>query len=363
MATYYFGTSENDIIIGDDDTNFYVPGPGTDVIFGAKDARNLLFYLYEEQGLGGTRGVTVDLDREVATDTFGDTDFFVRIDSVVGTTRDDKIYGNDSDNYIFDAGGSNYFDGRGGYDVASFYYVGGGGVIADLAAGQVRNSLGQVSTLVSIEGVEGTKFNDQLAGDSNDNVLMGSGGNDRLTGLAGDDILDGGSGTDTAWYFTNGGSGGVHVDLRGGFFADDSSAGYAFDQYGGLDRLTGIENVTGSRGNDTLIDNSGNNVLNGAAGNDLIIGSGGDNHFIGGLGNDIFMASTSGHDTIEDFSAGDQIWLDPLLGVSSIADVKALAALDRNGDANLDLNFANGFKLTIVGWDPAKTSFADSFIV
>ena len=55
-------------------------------------------------------------------------------------------------------------------------------------------------TLISIENLTGSAFNDTLTGDASDNVISGRAGNDTLNGGGGDDTLDGGAGTDTASY-------------------------------------------------------------------------------------------------------------------------------------------------------------------
>ena len=53
-------------------------------------------------------------------------------------------------------------------------------------------------TLIGIENLTGSSFNDALTGDGNANMLSGGAGNDTLDGGAGNDTLDGGAGTDTA---------------------------------------------------------------------------------------------------------------------------------------------------------------------
>jgi hypothetical protein len=82
--------------------------------------------------------------------------------------------------------------------------------------------------------------NTQLFGREGNDTLSGGSGKDVLSGYTGDDILVGGAGVDTADYSTPGG--GVNVDLRSG-----TSSGAA-----GADSLSGIENVTGGAGNDTI---------------------------------------------------------------------------------------------------------------
>src|SRR6185369_4283686 len=68
----------------------------------------------------------------------------------------------------------------------------------------------------------------------------------------------------------------------------------------GMDTLTNIANLSGSQFNDTLIGNTGNNLLD---------GSGGDDTFVFNK----TALGTIGHDTISDFAFGmDKIKLDYL---------------------------------------------------
>ena len=55
---------------------------------------------------------------------------------------------------------------------------------------------------------------------------------------------------------------------------------------GGRDRLSTIEAVKGSAGNDVLVGNGGSNALFGLAGNDRISGRGGNDFLDGGAGTD-----------------------------------------------------------------------------
>ena len=83
---------------------------------------------------------------------------------------------------------------------------------------------------------------DTLIGSQGHDFLSGGNGNDMLTGGFGNDTLDGGLGFDRANY--SGAWGPVSVDL---------SLGTASDGMGGFDTLYGIEAVTGSSFDDTLV--------------------------------------------------------------------------------------------------------------
>jgi Ca2+-binding RTX toxin-like protein len=156
----------------------------------------------------------------------------------------------------------------------------------------------------------GTNLNDTIAGQGGNDILSGGPnffglGNDTLKGGTGNDQLNGGLGTDTADYsnavlnptgpagpvLTIGATSGVTVNLN---------IQNAFQNTGGagLDRLSSIENVTGSTFfNDNLIGNGGNNVLSGLGGNDFLSGLAGNDQLNGGLGNDTLNGGT-GNDVL-----------------------------------------------------------------
>ncbi len=103
-------------------------------------------------------------------------------------------------------------------------------------------------------------------------IADGGEGNDVLIGTLGNDTLIGGSGNDTASYinaFSGGSTTGVTVDLNLQGQVQNTIAG-------GLDTLSGIENLVGSALDDTLIGDANANVIEGGAGNDRLIGGAGD---------------------------------------------------------------------------------------
>lgn len=133
--------------------------------------------------------------------------------------------------------------------------------------------------------VHGGPGNDWVFGTDGNNTLRGGPGKDLLMGHMGNDLLEGGSGTDTAHF------GGYYDNyytelliyvrwLSVKSVTVDLAAGTARGQ--GNDDLTGIERVRGSDRDDTLIGDENDNVLKGLGGNDLLIGRGGDDVLDGG---------------------------------------------------------------------------------
>ena len=117
--------------------------------------------------------------------------------------------------------------------------------------------------------------------------LTGNGLNNVLTAGAGNNFLNGAGGIDTADYSAAGSA--VTVALAR---TDVQATGGS-----GSDKLTAMENLTGSRYNDTLTGSTGNNTLQGGAGSDRLTGNGGSDRFV--------LSSKLGSDTITDFGSGN----------------------------------------------------------
>jgi len=105
-----------------------------------------------------------------------------------------------------------------------------------------KNWLGD--TLVSIENIIGSEFNDVLVGNNLlENELWGLGGNDNIQGRGAQDIMHGGDGTDTI-------RGGDGDDILYGNAATDYLYGNADDDY--LDGGAGVDALWGHTGADTF---------------------------------------------------------------------------------------------------------------
>ncbi len=177
-------------------------------------------------------------------------------------------------------------------------------------------------TTTHIEDAVGGVGNDTLKGSDGDNVLSGAAGKDTLYGAAGNDRLDGGAGNDVMFggagddtYFVNATGDRVYETVTtapdaadaGGLDWVYSSISYDLDAYAGLRffenlGLSGASNLAG-RGNaldNTLVGNTGNNLLDGRAGADTMIG---------GAGNDTYNVDNAGDHVVEVAGQGtDTIW-------------------------------------------------------
>ncbi len=220
--------------------------------------------------------------------------------------------GNFLDNVIIGNSGANVLDGGNGVDTVS-YASAASGVTVSLALFGGQDTLGAgTDTLIDMENLTGSAFNDTLTGNAAANVIEGGGG---------DDLIEGGGGTDTASYA--GAASGVTVSL--------AAAGAQETLGAGVDTLTGIENLTGSAFNDTLTGDAAANVLRGLAGNDR--------YYIDNSGDTIVEADDEGDDTAF------------VLGTYTLAQgvsVETLYALNQSGTEPLILT-GNEFGQSLYG--------------
>ena len=130
-------------------------------------------------------------------------------DLLTGNAGDDQLNGGSgNDKFVADAG-NDFYDGGSGFDTID-YSGSSRSVVVDLKS-HTAVGFGNDS-LKSIEGVTGSKFDDNLTGDKNDNVINGGDGNDTIRGGAGADRLTGGRGADTfVWSKSDVGKGVDHI--------------------------------------------------------------------------------------------------------------------------------------------------------
>ena len=212
------GSPFDDVLLGDDVSNFLVGGAGMDLIeargsgtLAGRDA-DLVDGGEGDDTLDGGDGddivtfedspapVTVDLALERA-EGWG-IDRVVSMEAIIGSEWNDTLLADDGDNALVGGLGDDVLDGRGGIDQAA-YFDSLEPVVVDLAAG-IATGWG-TDTLVAMENVRGSAHADDLRGDDGPNRIEGGSGPDRLAGAGGDDVLlgdrdpdaaDGGDGVD-----------------------------------------------------------------------------------------------------------------------------------------------------------------------
>jgi Ca2+-binding RTX toxin-like protein len=215
--------------------------------------------------------VTVDLAAGTASGGAGN-DTLINITQLRGSSFNDVLSGSDRTDYTeqFEGrGGNDTIDGRGGFDIVR-YDSATSGVVVNLVTGSATDGLGGTDTLLNIEGVFGSSFNDVLTGGNAANgTVFTDGKSEIFRGGAGNDTIDGGQGYDRVDYTSS--TSGVTVTLN------DTLDGTASDGLGGTDVLKHIEGVRGSEFNDTLTgsDTAAFESFEGRGGNDVIDGKGG----------------------------------------------------------------------------------------
>ena len=295
------GDGGDNIILGDLGSDNLLGGAGNDSLYG--DGRIHVDY----HGTGGSGPITqFDQADDADVNSDGVADFFSGNDTLDGGAGDDIM------------------DGGAGTDTASFASW-TEGVTVGLGTGgngfATNDEGSENDTLVSIENVSGSAFNDFINGSNDANLLAGGAGGDALFGRGGDDVmlggdgndflrgsdgadtLDGGAGWDRVSSFVPTPVAGIHFDLN--------IQGVAQDTGQGMDTLIGIEHASGTTLNDLLTGNGGDNwlwdgsdgvagggtgddTMSGGAGNDLLETGGGNDVLSGGIGTDT-LSFLGGH--------------------------------------------------------------------
>ena len=238
-----------------------------------------------------------------------------------GASSGDTLYGESGNDHLYaHTAGNDTLDGGTDTDIVNYSTL-ASGITLTLISGAATDSIN--NTLVDIENIIGSGFDDNITGDAGNNQITGNNGNDILNGGAGDDTINGGNGNDTLTggdgidiidggdgddiFISgegddtfNGGNGtdtvnysgaanGINIDLANNITNDDGDSG--------TDTLSSIENVIGSGNADIIVGSSGANTLSGGAGNDQINGGAGTDTLNGGDGDDTFIAS-NGNNTL-----------------------------------------------------------------
>lgn len=219
----------------------------------------------------------------------GDGDDFGRGDDgddiLFGGNGNDRLRGNDGNDILSGGDGADNLHGGSGADRVD-YSTATSRVIVNLNLLGAQDTVGAgLDTLISIEQIQGSNFQDILHGNSNSNYVLGGAGNDYIDGGASGDFLDGGMGT-SDWVSYLSASFGVIVDL--------ANTGVQNTGGSGPDIIRNFENLEGSHFRDVLLGGAGNNYIDGQAGNDYIDG---------GAGNDILNGNAGTSDWVSYQSA------------------------------------------------------------
>ena len=200
--------------------------------------------------------------------------------TIDGTADDDLINGLGGDDFIF---------GQAGDDIIN------GGDDSDFLFGNTGDDI-----------INGDAGFDQLFGDEGDDILIGGTGDDILDGGLGDDtvivndfsdleFLSGGPGFDTIQFEpTDGRDLTIFLDL--GAVGDGLVGGQFFENFEQIMTGSGDDQLLGDAQDTILEGREGNDDLQGAAGQDTLIGGQGADTLEGGTGDDILLGE-AGADT------------------------------------------------------------------
>jgi Ca2+-binding RTX toxin-like protein len=300
------GTSGNDDLYGGGGSDQFFGGDGNDYIFGGEGSSSG-FGALGEDAIAAAAPPSVSV--------------------MNGGSGNDYMIAGTGTTFMNGGEGGDYMDGSAGNTIA-VYSDSASGVTISLATGNASGGEADGDTLINMNGVIGSEFNDVIGLNGQAHYADGGGGNDRMFGLMGDDVLDGGAGNDI---------------LRGGNNDDEL--------YGGADN----DLVDGQNGDDTVYGDDGNDEVVGGAGNDEAYGGLGDDEIYGDAGNDDLYGGEN--DDLVFGGAGN----DDLYGDGGEDILRAGGGNDDvYGGNDADLMYGGGGNDYINGGEGNDRSFGDS---
>ena len=194
-------------------------------------------------------------------------------DTIESGTGDDSVNTSSGDDLIIAGAGNDTYNGSSGNDLVD-YASSTSAIDVNLATGAVANDgFGDVDSLVEVEAIAGSDFNDKITGSDANNYISGRGGNDTLDGGAGNDFLVYAEATSD------------HViNLTTGVVTNGTDT----------DTATNFEHVSSGSGDDIITGTTGYNALWGGEGDDTLDGGAGADDLVGGAGNDVFIMLDDG---------------------------------------------------------------------
>lgn len=364
------GTPDDDVLDGTPDDDNIFGFEGDDFIAGLDGDDTIDAGSGDDQAVGNDGDDIIDLGEgndfgfgnagnDIVRGGAGNDNLFGEAtgETQSGVTGNDWLYGGDGDDFMRGGLGDDYMDGGAGSDRVSYFAI-PGSVRVDLRIqGVAQDTInGGFDTLVNVENVAGSEFNDVLIGNNVANWFWSHGGADNIRGNAGDDtfwipegdgaVVRGGQGVDVVSFRgrvdpTGTDTTGVTFTIQGGaqdigrglltVFSIEGAEGSEFDDVIGgngqdnlLSGFLGSDTVNGGGGDDLIYGDfavrevgeigfsyddpgivQGDDVLNGGGGGDAIYGHGGDDTITGGAGEDTLVGG-AGADTITGGGGADQ---------------------------------------------------------
>ena len=206
-------------------------------------------------------------------------------DFLRGDAGDDILDGGFGVDWLRGGEGADVLNGWAGTDWAD-YITSSAGVTVNLLTNTATGGDAEGDTFFYIERVYGSSHDDHITGDNGANYLRGWSGEDQLFGGAGNDYLQGGLGADTLdggagtndWAYYVSSAIGLTINLGDASLNTGEAVG---------DVYISIENIIGSRHDDEITGDSGNNFLRGLQGEDILQGGDGNDFLRGDQGADV----------------------------------------------------------------------------
>lgn len=263
-------------------------------------------------------------------------------DILFGEGGNDSLNGGTGNDGLIGGAGADQLNGGSGFDFIS-YAESPSGVTVNLTSGTGSGGHAAGDSIIGVEGVFGSNNNDNIIGNSDDNIFEGLGGADSFTGGGGFDLvayissnnavtvnLDTGTGSD------GDANGDTYTDIDGvlGSNLNDVLTGDGNDNY--FEGVNGGDTINGGGGDDTIYGNDGIDDLFGGDGDDFLDGGEGNDNLFGQNGNDLLLASAGS----DDFDGGNGI--DRLSFFNSPSGINIdLAAGTSSGGYATSISFTN----------------------
>ncbi|MFM9935346.1 MAG: M10 family metallopeptidase C-terminal domain-containing protein, partial [Novosphingobium sp.] len=262
----------------------------------------------------------------------------------------ENVIGSAFDDQLYGSNGANVLNGGNGSDYAVYAGAGGSVTVSLLISGAQATGVAGLDTLISIENLVGSPFADTLIGDGNANVLYD------FTAASAADVLSGGGGSDT--YYVHNSAANVIEGVNDGS-ADVVISSVTYDLTGRSVetlRLTGSGAISAT-GNDmanALYGNDGVNTLTGLGGADTLDGGKSADTMTGGTGDDTYTVDNTGDRTIETFGQGtDTVYSTVSYNLGGIFIEKLVltgaAAINATGNSQINTLIGNDADNTLTG--------------
>lgn len=354
-----YAGADNDIVFAQGGDDLIYGGLGDDMIFGG-DGHDAIF------ADGGNDVVFAGSGNDMVTGGYGN-------DVISGDEGNDMLYGESGNDALFGRDGNDELFGTEGYDLlnggAGNDLLDGGSEADEMVGGTgddtyVVENVADIVTEAANEGNDtviasidyalvdtlenltlsgdaingtGNDADNRLIGNAQNNRLEAKGGNDTLNGGMGEDMMVGGSGDD--FYLVDNVGDTVIEALNEGIDTVRASVSYTLSDNVEHLTLTGSSsiNATGNTLDNTLIGNSGNNVLDAKEGADTMIG---------GKGDDVYIVDSSADIVTEYAGEGvDTVRSSVTRTLETTVEnlvLTATAAIDGTGNAMGNILIGNG---------------------